>query len=82
MPARRNAASYTASAVANAIALSAALALPSLVSPAARDPAPVCARAARAACATLPALITSTGFLRAAARAADMNLRALAIAST
>ncbi len=77
MPARRNAASYTASEVATEVALVVAGATAPSV-----EPAPVCARAARAASATLPALITSTGFLRAAARAADMNLRALAIAST
>ena len=41
----------------------------------------MCVAAARAPCACRPDLITTTGFVRAAARAADMNLRASAIAS-
>ena len=43
--------------------------------------APVCEAAARAPSAARPALITSTGLLRAAARAADMNLRASRMSS-
>ena len=38
--------------------------------------APVCEAAAFCPCAERPALTTMTGLLRAAARAADMNLRA------
>ena len=43
--------------------------------------APVCEAAARLPCSLRPALTTITGLLRAAARAADMNLRAPSIAS-
>ncbi len=55
MPARRMAASYTASEPARA---------------------PVWEAAARAPSAMRPAFSTTVGLLRAAARAADMNLRA------
>ena len=44
--------------------------------------APVWEAAAWAASAWRPPLITMTGLARAAARAADMNLRALVTAST
>src|SRR6516165_3067067 len=60
-PARRNAASYTASLPASA---------------------PVWVSAAFAPCAMRPDLTTTTGLSRAAARAADMNLRASLTAST
>lgn len=45
------------------------------------DSAPVWLAAACAPCAERPALTTSTGLLRAAARAADMNLRGASIDS-
>ena len=43
--------------------------------------APVCDAAARTPAPALPAFTTITGLLRAAARAADMNLRGASIDS-